>query len=231
MRVLIVEDEAKIASFIARAFEEEAYESVVVKDGENALALASCEGFDLVALDVMLPGIDGFAVLKELRFRKLRMPVIMLTARDAVADRVRGLDLGADDYLTKPFSVEELLARSRALIRRSAGVEDKLRLADLELDRTSLKVSRAGKPIELTNREFALLEYLLQSPGRIATRSMIAEHVWGIDFDSGTNTIDVYIKYLRDKIDSGFDKKLIKTVRGRGYSIEDSPPNSPGGDP
>ena len=222
MRVLIVEDEAKIASFIARAFEEEAYESVMAKDGESALALASGEGFDLVALDVMLPGIDGFAVLKKLRACKLRMPVIMLTARDAVADRVRGLDLGADDYLAKPFSVEELLARSRALIRRSAGVEDKLRLADLELDRTSLKVSRAGKPIELTKREFALLEYLLQNPGRIATRSMIAEHVWGIDFDSGTNTIDVYIKYLRDKIDSGFDKKLIKTVRGRGYSIEDS---------
>ena len=222
MRVLIVEDEAKIASFIARAFEEEAYESVIAKDGESALALASGESFDLVALDVMLPGIDGFAVLKELRERKLRMPVIMLTARDAVADRVRGLDLGADDYLAKPFSVEELLARSRALIRRSAGVEDKLRLADLELDRASLKVSRAGKPIELTNREFSLLEYLLQSPGRVATRSMIAEHVWGIDFDSGTNTIDVYIKYLRDKIDSGFDKKLIKTVRGRGYSIEDS---------
>lgn len=222
MRVLIVEDEAKIASFIARAFEEEAYESVIAKDGESALALASGESFDLVALDVMLPGIDGFAVLKELRSRRLRMPVIMLTARDAVADRVRGLDLGADDYLAKPFSVEELLARSRALIRRSAGVEDKLRLADLELDRASLKVSRAGKPIELTNREFSLLEYLLQSPGRVATRSMIAEHVWGIDFDSGTNTIDVYIKYLRDKIDSGFDKKLIKTVRGRGYSIEDS---------
>jgi len=222
MRVLIVEDEAKIASFIARAFEEEAYESVIAKDGEKALALASGECFDLLALDIMLPGIDGFAVLKELRERKLRMPVIMLTARDAVADRVRGLDLGADDYLAKPFSVEELLARSRALIRRSAGVEDKLRLADLELDRTSLKVSRAGKPIELTKREFALLEYLLQNPGRIATRSMIAEHVWGIDFDSGTNTIDVYIKYLRDKVDSGFDKKLIKTVRGRGYSIEDS---------
>ena len=222
MRVLIVEDEAKIASFIARAFEEEAYESVIAKDGERALVLASGEGFDLLALDVMLPGIDGFAVLKELRARKLRVPVIMLTARDAVADRVRGLDLGADDYLAKPFSVEELLARSRALIRRSAGVEDKLCLADLELDRASLRVSRAGKPIELTKREFALLEYLLQNQGRIATRSMIAEHVWGIDFDSGTNTIDVYIKYLRDKVDSGFDKKLIKTVRGRGYSIEDS---------
>lgn len=229
MRVLVVEDEAKIASFIARAFEEEAYESVVAKDGETALALAKSEGFDLVVLDIMLPGIDGFAVLKELRARKLRMPVIVLTARDAVADRVRGLDLGADDYLAKPFSVEELLARSRALIRRSAGVEDKLRLADLELDRSSLKVSRAGKTIELTKREFALLDYLLQSPGRIATRSMIAEHVWGIDFDSGTNTIDVYIKYLRDKIDSGFDKKLIKTIRGRGYAIEDPDSGDPEG--
>jgi DNA-binding response OmpR family regulator len=231
MRVLVVEDEAKIASFIARAFEEEAYASVVARDGESAVALASGESFDLVVLDVMLPGIDGFAVVKELRRRKLRVPVMMLTARDSVADRVLGLDSGADDYLAKPFSVEELLARSRALIRRSAGVDEKLRLADLELDRASLKVSRAGRPIELTNREFALLEYLLQSPGRIATRSMIAEHVWGIDFDSGTNTIDVYIKYLRDKVDSGFDKKLIKTIRGRGYAIEDAPPGAPGGGP
>jgi DNA-binding response OmpR family regulator len=223
MRVLIVEDEAKIASFIAKAFEEEAYEPIVAHDGEAALALAFGEGFDLVVLDVMLPGIDGFAVLKELRARKLRVPVLMLTARDSVADRVQGLDMGADDYLAKPFSIEELLARSRALIRRSVGVDTKLRLADLELDRSSLKVARGGVPIELTKREFALLEYLLQSPGRIATRSMIAEHVWGIDFDSGTNTIDVYISYLRDKIDSGFDKKLIKTVRGRGYTIEEDP--------
>jgi len=231
MRILVVEDEAKIASFIARAFEEEAYEPVVARDGEAALALARAESFDLVTLDVMLPGIDGFAVVKAIREWKLHIPIMLLTARDSVPDRVRGLDLGADDYLVKPFSVEELLARSRALIRRSAGVEDRLRLADLELDRSSLKVSRAGQAIELTKREFALLEYLMQSPGRIATRSMIAEHVWGIDFDSGTNTIDVYIKYLRDKIDSGFDKKLIKTVRGRGYAIEDSPPVLRGGDP
>jgi Response regulators consisting of a CheY-like receiver domain and a winged-helix DNA-binding domain len=223
MRVLVVEDEAKIASFIARAFEEEAYEPVVAADGESALALASGESFDLVVLDVMLPGIDGFEVVRRIRGRKLRVPVLMLTARDSVSDKVRGLDSGADDYLAKPFSVEELLARARALMRRSAGVEDKLRLADLELDRASLKVSRSGRQIDLTKREFALLEYLMQCPGRIATRSMIAEHVWGIDFDSGTNTIDVYIKYLRDKVDSGFDKKLIKTVRGRGYSIEDSP--------
>jgi DNA-binding response OmpR family regulator len=221
--VLIVEDEAKIASFIARAFGEEAFEALVAHDGEEALALARGEGFDLLVLDVMLPGKDGFAVLAELRARKNKAPVIMLTARDSVADKVRGLDLGADDYLAKPFSIEELLARARALLRRSAGVEDLLRLADLELDRASLRVARGGKPIELTRREFALLEYLLQSPGRVATRSMIAEHVWGIDFDSGTNTIDVYIKYLRDKIDADFEPKLIKTVRGRGYTMEVDP--------
>jgi DNA-binding response OmpR family regulator len=221
MRVLIVEDESKIAGFLAQAFQEEFYEAAVAGDGESALALIRGEVFDLVVLDVMLPGLDGFSVLREIRSLKLAVPVMMLTARDSVGDKVRGLDLGADDYLAKPFSVEELLARARALIRRSSTVEDVLRVADLELDRRTLSAARGGKKIELTRREYALLEYLLQSPGRIATRSMIAEHVWGIDFDSGTNTIDVYIKYLRDKIDSGFDQKLIKTVRGRGYTIED----------
>jgi DNA-binding response OmpR family regulator len=221
MRVLVVEDEAKIANFIARALEEDAYETAIARDGESALALFAANCFDLVVLDVMLPGIDGFEVVRRLRERKVRTPVVMLTARDSVADKVRGLDSGADDYIAKPFSIEELLARARALIRRSAGTDDTLRVADLELDRAKFTVKRAGRTIELTRREFALLEYLLQIPGRIATRSMIAEHVWGIDFDSGTNTIDVYIKYLRDKIDSGFDPKLIKTVRGRGYTIED----------
>lgn len=229
MRVLVVEDEAKIASFIARAFTEDAYEAVVARDGEAGLALAGSESFDLIVLDVMLPGMDGFAVLSRLRGSsdhaglKSKVPVIMLTARDSVGDKVKGLDLGADDYLAKPFSVEELLARGRALIRRSASVEDVLRADDLVLDRRTLRVERAGKPIELSRREYALLEYLLECPGRIATRSMIAEHVWGIDFDSGTNTIDVYIKYLRDKVDSGFERKLIRTIRGRGYAIEVGP--------
>jgi len=221
MRVLIVEDEGKIAGFLAQAFQEEFYEAAVAGDGESALALIRGESFDLIVLDVMLPGMDGFAVLRELRASKLKVPVMMLTARDTVGDKVQGLDLGADDYLAKPFSVEELLARARALLRRSSTTDEVLRVADLELNRRTLSAARGGKKIELTRREYALLEYLLQTPGRIATRSMIAEHVWGIDFDSGTNTIDVYIKYLRDKIDSGFDKKLIKTVRGRGYTIEE----------
>lgn len=223
MRVLIVEDEAKIASFLERAFREEAWEAAVAKDGETALALARSEAFDLAVLDVMLPGIDGFEVLKGLRALRRGMAVIMLTARDSVVDKVRGLDLGADDYLAKPFSVEELLARMRALVRRSTGSDDILELAGLSLDRRTQRVTRAGREIELTRREFALLEYLLETPGRIATRSMIAEHVWGIDFDPGTNTIDVYIKYLRDKIDAGFEPKLIKTIRGRGYTIEAEP--------
>jgi two-component system copper resistance phosphate regulon response regulator CusR len=223
MRILIVEDEAKIASFLERAFREEAWEAAVAKDGEAALALARSEAFDLAVLDVMLPGMDGFEVLKGLRALKRGMAVIMLTARDSVLDKVRGLDLGADDYLAKPFSVEELLARIRALARRSTGREDLVELAGLSLDRRTQRVMRGGREIELTRREFALLDYLLETPGRIATRSMIAEHVWGIDFDPGTNTIDVYIKYLRDKIDAGFEPKLIKTLRGRGYTIEAEP--------
>jgi DNA-binding response OmpR family regulator len=219
MRVLIVEDEAKIADFVARAFGEDGWETETAGDGESALALLRAEKFDLAVLDVMLPGMDGFSVLGSLRAADSKVPVIMLTARDSIGDKVHGLDIGADDYLAKPFSIEELLARARALIRRRAEARDVLRVADLELDRRTLKVSRGDRVIDLSKREFALLDYLLQVPGRTATRSMIAEHVWGTDFDSGTNTIDVYIKYLRDKIDSGFEKKLIKTIRGQGYSI------------
>lgn len=222
MRILVVEDEKKVAGFVKKGLEEESYAVDVAYDGEEAINLLKTYPYDLVILDLMLPKKDGFQVLKEFRESGGDAPVLILTARDSVEDVVKGLDLGADDYLRKPFSFLELLARVRALLRRRKGEpQSVLRVGDLEVNLTDRRVFRGGKEIELTSREFALLEFLVRNKGRVLTRTMIAEHVWNQSFDSGSNVIDVYINYLRKKIDHGFDKKLIKTIRGVGYMIKD----------
>ena len=222
MRVLVIEDEAKVASFIRRGLEAEGYRVDIAPDGEGGLTQAFDHEYDLVVLDVMLPKRDGLSVLQEMRRHKLHVPVLMLTARDTVADKVTGLDRGADDYLTKPFAFEELLARIRALLRRGSSLSPStLSVADLELNLISRQVSRAGTRIELTAKEFALLEFFLRHPGRVLSRALIAQHVWGVDFDTFTNVIDVYVNYLRKKIDTGFPTRLIQTVRGVGYVIKE----------
>ena len=222
MRILVIEDEAKVASFIRRGLEAEGYRVDIAPDGEVGLTQAFDHEYDLVILDVMLPKRDGLSVLQEMRRHKLPVPVLMLTARDTVADKVTGLDRGADDYLTKPFAFEELLARIRVLLRRGSSLSlSTLSVADLELDLVSREVTRAGIRIELTAKEFALLEFFLRHPGRVLSRVLIAQHVWGVDFDTFTNVIDVYVNYLRKKIDMGFPTKLIHTVRGAGYAIKE----------
>jgi len=221
MRILLVEDEKKVASFIQRGLEAEHYAVDVVHDGETGLARASDGDYDLLILDVMLPKRDGLSVLREVRQRKLTVPVLLLTARDTVADKVTGLDCGADDYLTKPFAFEELLARVRALLRRGAPTAAPvLTLADLHMDLVTHQVIRADKRIDLTAKEFALLEFFLRHPRRVLSRSLIAQHVWGVDFDTFTNVIDVYVNYLRKKIDADFEPKLLHTVRGAGYVLK-----------
>ena len=222
MRILVIEDEAKVASFIRRGLEAEGYSVDTAPDGEVGLTQAFDYEYDLVILDVMLPKRDGLSVLQEMRRHKLHVPVLMLTARDTVADKVTGLDRGADDYLTKPFAFEELLARIRVLLRRGSPLSlSTLSVADLELNLVSREVTRAGTRIALTAREFALLEFFLRHPGRVLSRALIAQHVWGVDFDTFTNVIDVYVNYLRKKIDVGFPTKLIHTVRGVGYAIKE----------
>jgi len=220
MRILVVEDEKKVAGFIQRGLEAEHYAVDVAHDGEAGLSLLGNGGYDLVILDIMLPRRDGFAVLREIRARRLELPVLLLTARDAVSDKVTGLDLGADDYLTKPFAFAELLARVRALLRRGGAVgPTELRVADLCLNPATREVTRSGRAIELTAKEYALLEFLLRQPGRVLSRPLIAQHVWGVDFDTSTNVIDVYVNYLRRKIDADFEPKLLHTVRGVGYVL------------
>jgi heavy metal response regulator len=222
MHILVVEDEKKVASFVQRGLVAEHYSVDVAHDGEDGLTRFFDGNYDLVILDVMLPKRTGFEVLQELRTRKLRVPVLLLTARDTIADKVTGLDYGADDYLTKPFAFEELLARVRALLRRSATISAPpvLTLADLCLDPVTRQVTRAGKRIDLTAKEFALLEFFLHHPGRVLSRALIAQHVWGVDFDTFTNVIDVYVNYLRKKIDTDFEPKLLHTVRGAGYVLK-----------
>jgi heavy metal response regulator len=221
MRILIIEDEGKIAAFIKRGLKEEGYAVDVAADGEQGYFLASTQGCDLIILDLMLPGLDGLTLCRKLRAEGNEARILVLTARDKVGDKVQGLNAGADDYLTKPFAFEELLARVRALLRkREAGAPTKLQVADLTMDLLTHKVLRAGREIELTAREFALLEYLIRNVGIVVTRTMIAEHVWDVNFDTFTNVIDVYMSYLRDKIDRAFPDKLIQTVRGRGYMIK-----------
>ena len=222
MRILVVEDEKKVSSFIKRGLEEENYEVETAADGEEGLAMAAEKSYDLVVLDWMLPKKDGLAVVKELRSRKTMTPVLMLTAKDSLEDIVAGLDSGSDDYLTKPFAFAELLARVRALMRRSEldrGAE--IRFADLRLDPVTHKVWRKDKEIDLTAKEYGLLEYFMRNPHQVLTRTMIAEHVWDYTFHSFTNIIDVYVNYLRKKIDREADKKLIHTVRGVGYILKE----------
>lgn len=221
MHILLVEDEKKVASFIQRGLEAEHYTVDVAHDGETGLTRIFAGDYDLAILDVMLPKRDGLSVLQEVRRRKLNLPVLLLTARDTIADKVTGLDYGADDYLTKPFAFEELLARVRALLRRGAPLPAPvLMLADLRLDLATRQVTRAGKRIDLTAKEFALLEFFLRHPGRVLSRTLIAQHVWGVDFDTFTNVIDVYVNYLRKKIDADFEAKLLHTVRGAGYVLK-----------
>jgi len=222
MRVLVVEDEKKVASFIKRGLEEEGYEVELAGDGAEGLGMIEQGGYALVLMDLMLPKMDGLEVIRKMREQEIHTPVLCLTAKDKVDDVVAGLDSGSDDYLTKPFAFAELLARVRALIRRGStdrGAE--IVFADLRLDPVSHKVWRSDKEIDLTSKEYALLEYMMRNPNQTLTRSMIAEHVWDYTFDSFTNIIDVYVNYLRKKIDRDFDKKLIHTVRGVGYVLKE----------
>ncbi len=220
MRILVIEDEKKIADFIKRGLKEEGYAVDVAYDGEEGQFLAKTNTYDLILLDLMLPKVDGLTVCKNLKKEGVVTPVIMLTAKDTVEDKVTGLDTGADDYMTKPFVFEELLARVRAILRKKGAKEaTKLEAEDLTLDLITHRVTRAGKEITLTAKEYALLEYLMRNAGTVVTRTMISEHVWDINFDTFTNVIDVYINYLRNKIDSGHKKKLIHTLRGRGYIL------------
>ena len=223
MRILVIEDEKKISDFIKRGLKEEGYAVDAAYDGENGLFLAKTNTYDLILLDLMLPKVDGITVCKRLRDEKVASPIIMLTAKDAVKDKVTGLDAGADDYLTKPFAFEELLARIRAILRKRDEQKQAvtLQVGDLSIDLTTHKVFRGDNEIGLTSKEFALLEYLMRNAGKVVTRTMISEHVWDIDFDTFTNVIDVYINYLRNKIDTGAKKKLIQTVRGRGYILKE----------
>jgi two-component system, OmpR family, copper resistance phosphate regulon response regulator CusR len=220
MRILLVEDDTRIARFVSQALREQAYAVDATADGDDALYKASVNDYDAVILDVMIQGRDGFEVCRELRSAGSGVPVIMLTARDAVPDRVAGLDSGADDYLTKPFEVAELLARLRALLRRGRAVRPALvSVADLRIDTRAHAVTRAGRRVELTAKEYALLEYLARERGRVLTRAEIAEHVWDENFDPFSNLIDVNINRLRRKVDDGFSVPLIHTRRGEGYML------------
>jgi DNA-binding response OmpR family regulator len=225
MRILVVEDERKVAAFIRQGLVEEGHVVEVAVDGDAALdSVAEGPPFDLVVLDVMLPKRDGLQVLKALRASRMQAPVLLLTARDGVADKVAGLDAGADDYLVKPFAFEELLARVRALLRRGhGGAAPVLRLADLSLDPATRIVTRGRRRISLTAREYALLEYFLRNAGRVLTRPMITQHVWGMDFDPESNVVDVYVGYLRRKIDADGEPRLVQTLRGAGYSLSAEP--------
>jgi heavy metal response regulator len=220
MRILVIEDEKKVASFIKKGLEEEHYAVDTAYDGETGLYMADVNEYDLIVLDLMIPKIDGLEVLKRIRSNKNNVPILVLTAKDTVEDIVKGLDSGCDDYLTKPFNFVVFLARIRALLRREKiEKEPLLKIADLTLSPVTHKVTRRGKEIELTSKEYALLEYFMRNPDKVLTRTMISEHVWDYHFDSLTNVIDVYVNYLRRKIDKDFEPKLIHTIRGVGYIL------------
>jgi DNA-binding response OmpR family regulator len=225
MRVLVIEDDRKVASFIQTGLEQEGYAVDVLNDGNNAGEQASAIDYDVVVLDLMLPGRSGFQVLRDIRARKATSPVLILTARDAVEERIAGLDAGADDYMAKPFALAELSARLRALLRRGAPRENLLKLADLEMDTIRRTVRRGGVAVDLKPKEYALLEFLLRNSDRPLTKSLIIEHVWDIHFDSVSNVVEVHINSLRNKIDRGFGQPLIHTIRGVGYVLTDTPPS------
>jgi len=220
MRILLVEDDRRIVRFVAKGLREQAYAVDVTGDGDDAFYKVSINDYDAVILDVMIPGRDGFQVCRDMRSAGIAVPVIMLTARDTVQDRITGLDSGADDYLIKPFAVTELLARLRALLRRGQVVRPAtIRIADLLLDTRAQSATRSGRELSLTSKEYALLEYLAREGGRVVSRAEIAEHVWDENFDPLTNLIDVHINRLRRKVDNGFSTKLIHTRRGAGYIL------------
>jgi len=221
MKVLIVEDEKKIAAFVRKGLEAQGFVVEVSHHGDEGFTLATTRSYDVAVLDIMLPGRDGLSILRNLRERRIPLPVILLTARSELNERLEGLNLGADDYLTKPFHIEELIARIHAVTRRAAGQSQSLlSAADLTMNLLTREVIRAGRRIELTPREFSLLEHLMRSPGRVLTRVEICERVWEYNFDPGTNLVDVYIQRIRKKVDGDFREKLVETIRGVGYRVK-----------
>ena len=223
MRILLAEDEKDLNKIMTQKLNADGYSVDSCFDGEEAMDILSYTDYDVIILDIMMPKADGFAVLRDLRERQKTTPVLFLTARDAISDRVRGLDSGANDYLVKPFSFEELSARLRALVRTSFGiVQNILSVSDLTMDCAAHTVKRDGKEITLSAKEYALLEYLLLNQGKVLSREKIEDHIWNFDYEGGTNVVDVYISYLRKKIDDGHDQKLIHTVRGRGYVLREA---------
>jgi DNA-binding response OmpR family regulator len=223
VRILVVEDERKVASFIKKGLQQEGHAVDTVHDGEEAVRMATELEYDLMVLDLMLPQKPGLEVLRSVRWKRPHLPVLVLTAKGALEDKIAGLDAGADDYLIKPFAFAELSARIRALLRRGSQESAILRVADLEMDTAVRKVRRGGQPIDLKLKEYALLEFLMRNAHRPVTRTMIVEHVWDIHFDSVSNVVDVHINSLRNKIDKGFNRTLIHTVRGVGYLLTDRP--------
>ena len=222
MRILVAEDQKDMNRLISRRLEEEQYSVDSCYNGQEALDYLECAEYDAVVLDIMMPVMDGLQVLKRLRMREDHIPVLLLTARDSVEDRVRGLDAGADDYLVKPFAFEELLARIRVMLRKPASVQTTVsRAADLEVHLDTRQVFRQGKEIRLSGKEFSLLRYMIQNKGIVLSREKLEQHIWNYDYAGGSNVIDVYIRYLRKKIDDGYDKKLIHTVRGAGYVLKE----------
>jgi two-component system, OmpR family, copper resistance phosphate regulon response regulator CusR len=220
MRLLLIEDEEKVSRFIVKGLMAERFAVDVAAEGDKGLELAQAYNYDLIILDLMLPGMSGTEALRLIRRQNEHVPVLVLTARDAINDKVQHFEIGADDYLTKPFAFAELIARVKALLRRGAvSRANALRVADLEVDRLTQQVRRGGQRIELTGKEYALLEYLMTNAGRVLSRTMIIEHVWDQSFDGATNIVDVYVRHLRNKIDEPFERKLIRTVRGVGYAI------------
>ena len=220
MRILVVEDEKRIADFLGRGLESAGYAVDLASDGQKGLDMVHATDYDLIILDMMLPDMDGLKVLEKIRNRKTNPPVLILSAKGAVEDRVKGLEFGADDYLTKPFAFVELLARVRVLLRRGQPTPERLQVGELTLDCIRRKVTRSGENIDLAPKEFSILEYLMRNKGRPLSRTMIVEHVWDMDYDGLTNIVDVYIRHLRSKIDDRWPTKLIHTVRGVGYMLD-----------